>query len=169
MEVVGAISSVAGIATLVGQSLSGLSSLYNFFQACREASKTADQFLRAVTSLASTIKEVESLIGSIKRIELSETEGVLASLAIHVEDCAKDVERWVGEARACQMGLGEGTKACQTGGGRAKAWFKMFLVVVKKQSIKDVFQAMAAHKESISLSLSTTGRLVESKFAFYAD
>lgn len=109
MEVVGAISSVADIATVVGQSLSGLSSLYNFFKDCREVSKIADQFLRAVTSLESTITEVESLITSIKGISDTLTECVLASLPIHVDDCAKHVEKWLGE-----------TKACQTGGAGAK-------------------------------------------------
>ena len=116
----------------MGQSLSGLSRLYSFFKDCREASKTADQFLRGVTSLESTIKQVESLITSIKGISDTSTEGVLASLAIYIEDCTKDIKRWLGEAKS-------GTKA----------WFKRFLVAVKKQSIKDVFQEMAAHKESI--------------------
>jgi hypothetical protein len=159
MEVVAAVSSVAGIATLVGQSLSGLSSLYNFFKDCREVSKTADHFLRAVTSLESSIKQVESLITSVKGISDTSTEGVLASLAIHVEDCAKDIGRWLREAQSCHPGYGAGTKAM----------FKRFLVAVKKESIKDVFQEMAAHKASISLSLSTTGRSVEYKIRLYVN
>lgn len=101
MEVVAAVSSVAGIAVFVGQSLSGLSNLYNFVKDLREVSKTADQFLRAVTSLKRTIKEVESLIVSVKVISDNSTEGVLAPLAIHIEDCAKDIVRWDLEARAC--------------------------------------------------------------------
>lgn len=148
MEVVAAVSSVAGIASLVGQSLIGLSSLYSFFIDCREASKTANQFLRALTSLEGTIKDVETLINSIKHISDNSTESNLASLTIHVEDCKKDIDRWLEEAQSCLPGHGPATKSV----------FKKFLVAVKKQSIKDVFQDMAAHKESISLSLSTTGR-----------
>jgi hypothetical protein len=147
MEVVGAVSSIAGIASLVGQSLSGLSSLYNFYKDLREASKTADQFLRAVTSLKKTIEEVEGLIACINGISDTSTEGVLASLAIHIEDCARDIARWEVEA-----------KTCHPGGDGMKAGFKKFLVAVKKQGVKDVFQEMAAHKDSISLSLATTGR-----------
>jgi hypothetical protein len=37
------------------------------------------------------IKEVESLIASVKGISDTSTEGVLASLAIDIEDCAKDI------------------------------------------------------------------------------
>jgi hypothetical protein len=148
MEVVAAVSSVAGIASLLGQALIGLSSLYDFFKDCREASKTADQFLRALTSLEGTIKDVETLIDSIKHVSGTLTESNLASLAIHVEDCKKDIDRWLKEAQSCHPGSVTGTKS----------FFKKFLAAVKKQSIKDVFQEIAAHKESISLSLSTTGR-----------
>jgi hypothetical protein len=75
----------------MGQSLRGLTNLYNFVKDLREASKAADQLLRAVTSLERMIKEVESLIASVKGISDTSTEGVLASLAIDIEDCAKDI------------------------------------------------------------------------------
>jgi Fungal N-terminal domain of STAND proteins len=156
MEVVAAVSSIAGIASLVGQSLSGLSSLFNFFKDCRDASKTADHFLRSLTSLESTIKDVESLVTLVKNIPDTSAECTLASLAIHVEDCTKDIDRFLKEAQSCHPGNGPGTKSM----------FKNFLVAVRKQSIKDILQDMAAHKESISLSLSTTGRSVEPKSSF---
>jgi hypothetical protein len=130
MEVVAAVSSVAGIASLVGQSLIGLSSLYDFFKDCRDASKTADQFLRALTSLEGTIKDVETLIDSIKHISDTSTESNLASLAIHVDDCSNDIHRWLKEAQSCHPEYGPATKSM----------FKKFLVAVKKQSIKDVFR-----------------------------
>jgi hypothetical protein len=148
MEVVAAVSTVAGIASLVGQSLIGLSSLYNFFKDCRDASKTAEQFLQVLTSLEGTIKDVQTLLNSIKDISDTSTESNLALLAIHVEDCQKDIEEWLKEARSCHPGNGPGTKSV----------FKKFLAAVEKQSIKDIFRKMTAHKESISLSLSTTGR-----------
>jgi hypothetical protein len=150
MEVVATFSSIAGIASLVGQSLCGLSSLHNFFKDCRDASKTIDQFLRAVASLERTIKDVESLINSVKHVSHASTESNLASLAIHMEDCTKDIDRWLKEAQSCHPGYGPWTKSI----------FKKFLIAVKKQSIKDVFREIAAHRESISLILITTGRLV---------
>lgn len=97
MEVVAAVSSFACIATFVGQSLSGLSSLYNFFKDCRDASKTVDRFLIAVKSLERTIRDVESLLESIKCIPEAPAECNLASLTIHVEDCKKDIEINMGE------------------------------------------------------------------------
>jgi len=95
--------------------------LYNFVKDLREASKTADQFLRAVTLLERTIKEVESLIASFKGISDTSTEGVLASLAIHIEDCAKDIAQWDLEARPCHS-EGNGTKGN----------FKKFMAAIKK-------------------------------------
>ena len=155
MEVVAAISSAAGIATLVRQSLSNLSSLYNFFKDCRDASKTVDRFLIAVKSLERTIRNVESLLQSIKCIPEAPAESNLASLTVHVEDCKKDIEIWVREARSSRPGIGPG----------ATSVFRKFPVVVRKQSIKDVFREMAAHKESISLSLIATGRSVHGVIA----
>lgn len=150
MEAVAAVSSVAGIASLVGQALVGLSSLYDFFKDCRDASKTIDQFVRAVVSLERTIKDVESLVHSAKNVHQASIDSNLASLAIHMEDCTKDINRWLKEAQSCHPGYGPWTKSV----------FKKFLVAVKKQSIKDVFQEIAVHRESISLILITTGRLV---------
>lgn len=151
MEVIAAVSSVAGIASLVGQSLIGLSSLYNFFKDCRDASNTADQFLRALTSLESTIKDVDRLIKSVPDVSQASTETNLASLTIHVDDCKKDIERWLKEAQSCHPGSVTGSKSI----------FKKFLFAVKKQSIKDVFQEIAAHQRGIQLSLTNTGRLVD--------
>jgi hypothetical protein len=101
--------------------------------------------------LKGTINDVEILIDSIKHTSDALMESNLASLAIHLEDCAKDIDRWLKEAQSCHSENGPGTKSV----------FKKFLVAIKKQSIKDIFQEIAAHKDSISISLSTTGRLVE--------
>jgi hypothetical protein len=83
MEVVAAISSIAGIATLVRQSLSGLGSLYNFFKDCRDASKTVDRFLMAAKSLERTIRDVESFLQSIKCIPEAPAESGLALLTVY--------------------------------------------------------------------------------------
>jgi hypothetical protein len=151
MEAVAAVSSIAGIASLAGQSLVGLSSLYKFFKDCRDASKTIDRFLNVVDSLVVTIEDVERLINSIEQASGASTEINLASLTIHLDDCKKDIERWLEEAQSCHPGSVTGTKSV----------FKKFLVAVKKQSIKDVFHQIAAHQRGIRLSLSNTGRSVD--------
>jgi hypothetical protein len=108
--------------------------------------------LIAVKSLERTIRDVESLLESIKCIPEAPAES-------NVEDCKKDIEIWIREARSSQPGIGLG----------AASVFRKFLVAVRKQSIEDVFREMAAYKESISLSLIATGRLVRGGIASCQD
>jgi archaellum component FlaC len=89
MEVVAAVSSVAGIASLVGQSLSGLSKLYDFFQGCQNASKTISRFLSELTRLEKAIREVEDLISKIGESLEKPEESILTSLTFHLEDCER--------------------------------------------------------------------------------
>jgi hypothetical protein len=105
--------------------------------------------------LEGTVKDVEILIDSIKHISDTSTESNLASLAIHLEDCKKDIDRWLKEAQSCHPENGPGMKSV----------FKKFLVAVTKQSIRDIFQQIAVHQDSISASLITTGRSVEHEFS----
>jgi hypothetical protein len=148
MEVVAAVSSVAGIASLVGQSLAGLNNLYNLFQDCRNASKTAERFLDEATKLKETIEEVEKLLGRIRNVSSDPASSTLASLTIHLEDCRKDIARWLVVAQQHAI----------TGHSTAKKAFKKFLLAIKIRSIKDLFQEISGHRHSLALSLSATGR-----------
>lgn len=151
MEVVGAVASVAGIASLVAQSLSGLAKLIGFFKDYRDASKTIGRFLLEINSLEGAVKDVEILISRVEKDSEAAIQCNLASLNIHLDDCTNDVNRWLKQAEET-FGY--------AGFMDTKAWFKNFLVATKKQSIKDVFQEMASHKANISLSLSAIGRYV---------
>jgi hypothetical protein len=149
MEVVTAIASIAGIASFVGQAIGGLSKLSNFFKDCRNVSKTADRFLRDVSALEKALKDVEAFLTQAQTLSDAFHGTDLASLTINVEDCSKDAQRWVKEAE----GLGLTS-------GNSKSWFKKFLVAVKKESIKDIFEEIKNHRSSIMFSLLATGRYV---------
>jgi hypothetical protein len=148
MEVVAAVSSVAGIASLIAQSLHGLNHLYNLFKDCRDASKTAERFLNKVIKLKGTLEEVNQLVDRIRNVCSGPASSTLASLIIHLEDCGKDVARWLIAAQQNSI----------SGHSTAKNAFKKFLLGIKIKSIKDVFHEISRHRDSLALSLSATGR-----------
>jgi hypothetical protein len=148
MEVVSTISSVAGIASLVSQSLHGLNNLYNLFKDCRDASKTAERFLNEIIKLKETLEEVEKLVERIRHVCSDPAISTLASLTIHLEDCGKDVARWLITARQHPT----------SGDSTAKNAFKKFLLGIKIKSVKDIFHEISWHRDSLALSLSATGR-----------
>lgn len=148
MEVVAVISSVAGIATLVGQSVAGLTKLYNFFEECRNASKKTNRFLNEINSLRQTVLQVEELISKISAGFEPSGTSVLASLKIHLEDCAKDVTRWLEVAE----------KYIPSPKLKSKIYFKNFLLALKSREIADIFEQISSHQHGITLSLSATGR-----------
>jgi hypothetical protein len=148
MEVVAAVSSVAGIASLVGQSIHGLNHLYNLFKDCRDASKTAERFLNEVIKLKETLEEVKKLVDRIRSVCSDPASSTLASLTIHLEDCGKDVARWLIAAQQNPI----------SGLSTPKNAFKKFLLGIKIKSIKDVFREISRHRDSLVLCLSATGR-----------
>lgn len=149
MEVVSAVASIVGIAGFTGQAINGLQKLYNLFEDCRNASKTADRFLRDVASLTEALKDVETFLAKAQSLSNALHKTDLASLTINVEDCSKNVVEWVKEAEVMSSSL-RGTNSR----------FKKFVAAVKKQGVRDVFEQIGSHKSTIMLSLSATGRYV---------
>jgi hypothetical protein len=148
MEVVAAVSSIAGILGFAGQTITGIIRLNDFFQDCRSASKTIDQFLRELDTLKQTIEQVHGLTSKLDDRGGSALQGTLASLQIQLEDCNIDIDRWVEEAK----------KSLSFFGRRVKSAFKKFLVAVNKKSIKGIFTEIRIYRENISLKLSIIGR-----------
>jgi hypothetical protein len=159
MEAVAAVSSVAGILSLVGQALNGIVTLRGFYQECASASHFIQKFLKRLNDLIQILEDVKELM---KKLEASPSravaDNVLASLRIQIEDCGKDVYRWLEMARKSMPGSTTGTKAS----------FKCFLLALEKQKITDVYVEIAAHKDNIMTKLSVIGRYAMPKFpAFY--
>lgn len=147
MEVVAAASSIAGLASLAGQSLAGLSTLYNFFDNCRHASRTIDRFLTTISNLNQTLRDVTALVSNIKRSE-QPIGDIHASLTAQLHGCNNDVETWLEIAKRNNIFTGS----------RSKRYFKKFVIAVKNDTFKDVHEQMATHRHCIALSLSVLGR-----------
>ena len=62
MEIVAAVSSVAGILSLTGQSIQGIITLKSFFSDISTASDTIDRFIRDVNGLLKVLYDVERLL-----------------------------------------------------------------------------------------------------------
>jgi hypothetical protein len=152
MEVVAAVSSVASIASLVGQSLSGLKNLHDFVQDCRNASRTVTRFLDELTTLRQTIEEVDALILQIKEPLEGFRCNILNSLSTQLEQCVNDLHRWLEAAR----------KNTHPNRSNYKKFFESILISIRSKDIKDIYRQIACHRQGISLSLSATGRYVVS-------
>jgi hypothetical protein len=148
MEVVAAVSSVAGIASLVGQSLNGLNKLYEFVSDCRNASRTVTRFRDELTTLRQTIEEVEALVLQIKDPFEDSRHCTFNSLTFHLENCANNLHKWFEAAQ----------KSDVPDGSNYKNFFSSILVAIRSKDIKDIFKQISSHRQAISLSLSATGR-----------
>jgi hypothetical protein len=149
MEVIASVASVGGIVSLAGQTLTGITTLRDFFTNWSSASKTIERFLRELNTLILAVEHVKELATSTNEaLGRASSSSILASLRIQVEDCSNDVYRWLEIARRYQPDANSG----------AKASFKKFLVALNKQGLTDIFTAISAHKESLVLKMSVVGR-----------
>lgn len=149
MEVVAAVSSIAGIVALAGQVLSGIVALQGVFDTYIQASRTIEKFVSALKSLLDTIQEVKDLVQKLERASTFIAKSILLSLQTQLEDCSQDVLQWAQVARANRVGRT---------GSSFDTVFKKFLVALKKDSIDTIFKEIAAHQDSISIKLSVIGR-----------
>ena len=152
MDGVTAAASVAGILTLVGQSIQGIKMLREFFSDIGSASKTADVFLRDINGLLKVLQQVADLLAKTPE---DHTESNVASLQIELEDCSNDVFGWLDTARKLRPGSGKG----------GKQWFKCFWLAVNKKSVQDIREEISRHQQAISLGLSVLGRYNNLQFS----
>jgi len=81
----------------------GLSKLHDFFYDLQNSSNTLDRFLHELEGLRRTVTEVTGNESSVHA-----NSSLIASLMIHLEDCAKDVEKWLEVAQ--KKVLSQGTQ-----------------------------------------------------------
>jgi hypothetical protein len=151
MEAVAAVSSVAGIVSLAGQSLNGLRRLYDFVQDCKNASRTVTRFLDELSSLRQIIEEVDALVLQIKEPFEDFRRDILDSLTTQLEGCANDLHRWLEGAQKNNIS----TRS------NCKNFFESILIAIRSNDVKDIFKQIASHRQGISLSLSAAGRCVK--------
>lgn len=90
--IVAAVSSVAGILSLLGENLHGIMKLRDFFSDMTSASRTIARFLYDIDSLIQTIQAVNDLVA---RLPEDCKDSYILDLHIQLENYSKDVSRWV--------------------------------------------------------------------------
>ena len=146
MEAIAAISSIAGILSLLGQAIDSTTKLRNFLSEVSSASETASQLLHDLDCLLQTLDAVTSLV---KLLPLEFKNPSVVSLHLRIQAYTKDVFNWFKVAKDIRPAQ-DGTKA----------WFKKLWVATNIKSIRDIRDELDRHKHTISLDLTIIGRYV---------
>ena len=154
MEAVAAAASIAGIITVVGQSIDGLIRFSDFFSDVSSASKTISRLLNDINSLIRVLEDIRDVL---EQARARQRDQNLASLDIKLEDCAKDVQIWLATARLLRPGSDSG----------GKAWLKKFRLAVNSTAIQTIREEIGRHKQTLCLSLEVFGRYIISNLSVY--
>ena len=145
MEVVAAAASIAGIITVVAQSIDGLEKFKEFFDDVSSASKTIIRLLADINSLIQVLENVGDVF---ERAEARKNGQNFASLDVKLEDCSRDVHVWLATARILRP-------ASESGG---RAWLQKFRLATNKNAIRNIREEIGRHKQALCLSLAVLGR-----------
>ena len=149
MEGLAAASSVTGVLSLAGQTIDGIVKLHCFFKDVSSASRTIGRFLQGINQLIKLIEDVKTLLLSVAESPTQlGADFEIAALDIQLEDCSRDVYRWLKLARDHHPGFSTGTKA----------GFKKFWVAVNKGEVRGISEDIREHRHGIVASLSVLGR-----------
>ena len=148
MEAVAAAASIAGIITLVFQSIDGLVKFKELFADASAASKTVDALNSDINSLIQTLEDAWHIL---EKIEAQKATINFASLDIKLADCSQDISIWLSTAKLLRP----------TGEHGGKAWLKKFRLAVNKNAVQGVRNEISRHRQIISLSLSVLGRNID--------
>ena len=145
MEAVAAAASIAGIITLVFQSIDGLQKFKELFSDASSASKAISRLLNDINSLIQILENVKDIL---EQFEAQKKEKNFAFLDIKIADCSKDVQVWLSTARILRPSAEHG----------GKAWLRKFRLAVNKDAIQTIRDEIGRHRQIICLSLSVLGR-----------
>ena len=149
MEGLSVASSIAGLLSLTGQTLDGVVKLHGFFKDVSSASRTVERFLLSINQLMKLMADVETTLQAISDCPTYSGEDFkVAALAIQLEDCSKNVFRWLQLARDHHPGFSTGSKAT----------FRRFWIAVNKGQVRDILYEIKEHRHGILASLSVLGR-----------
>lgn len=144
MEVVAATASVAGILTLVGQTISGVKKLSDFYSDVSTASRTACHLLRDVNALLKVLFDIQTLAGRLPTIF---DDLQIASLRILLEDCSQDVQRWI-------LAVIETYPVPKSG---TKAYLRKIKIGMNKKKIEDIRIEIDRNRQALTISLAVLG------------
>jgi hypothetical protein len=148
MEVVGAAASVAGLLSLVGQSLDGIFKLLGFIKTFNAAQSTLNIFLRDVESLQSSLIRIQRLLTHLPLDQPIVTETLnLEGLAWQINACLKEVKDWEYSAK----------KYSKSPPTNIKGFFKKFRVAVNKAGFSEFHGRIMQHQQGLNLILAVLG------------
>lgn len=145
MEVVAAISSIAGLLTLLGESIGGTRKLLDFVFDISSASSTVQNFISDINSFLQNLQAVYELV---EKLPEDFTSSQIATLHGQLTTYNKDIGLWLNTAKALRP-------ASEVG---AKAWFKKFWIAASIKPLGDVRDELDRHNQAVSLSLALLGR-----------
>ncbi|MCJ1377882.1 hypothetical protein MMC17_000978 [Xylographa soralifera] len=149
MDVLSVASSIAGILSIVGQSIDGIVKLKQLFCDISSASKTIGTFLRDINSLLHVLNDVETLLSQLDaRIYSGAVDVSTASLQIELEDCLKDIFTW--------LRVADGLRPPSDLG--ARVWFQKVWVAINQNSVKGIREDIGRHKQALQVNLALIGR-----------
>ncbi|KAK0513904.1 hypothetical protein JMJ35_003626 [Cladonia borealis] len=148
MEVISAVSGIAGILNLLGQTIQSTQKLKGFFTDVTSASESVKLLLSDIDFLLTTSHHVSNLVDALPP-EFEDSQ--IVTLRSKLESYSEDSSRWIKTA-------GKLRPASDIG---ARMWFKKFRVAVNMKSVTDLRNVLDTHKQNINLSLNLLGRALE--------
>ena len=145
MEAVAVAASIAGIVSLLGESLKGTKKLRDFFSDMSSASRIMSQILGDIDSLLSSIQSIKELCGKLPQ-DFEDTHVIL--LQVQLGDYEYDVCRWLTIASTLRPASEKGMKA----------WLKKSWVAVNMKCVNEMAKELARYKQTFILNLSILGR-----------
>lgn len=154
MEAVAAAASVAGIVALSGECLTAILKIRNFYSDITWASKDIDAFVKRIDSLSKVLEGVKEICASIESTEPSSQPTFnIAGLQFQVEDCAKDLNRWLEIGQKLHP-----TKWPEGPERGTLATFRKFRAAADKRSVKGMQEQLASSERAINSCLAVIGR-----------
>ncbi|KAH8670114.1 hypothetical protein BGZ60DRAFT_514821 [Tricladium varicosporioides] len=140
MEALATAASVAGVLSLAGQTIDGIIKFTSFFSDISSASRTIERFLQSLNQLIKLIEDVKSLLSSVAD---DGADFKIAAMEIQLDDCSKEVYRWLKVAKEHHPAFSIGTKK----------GFKKFWVAVHKGKVRSISEDVKEYRHEISASL----------------
>lgn len=148
MEAIAAASSVAGILSLLGQSIDGISKLRGLLLNVSGASRHVSLFLYDINCLLEALHEAKQLVD---RLPEDFKDSQITALQIQLDFCTTDVHRLLETAGSLRP-------ASEVG---AKAWIKKFWNAVNRDVLRNAREELERHRQAIELSLTVLGRTLD--------
>lgn len=145
MEAIAAASSIAGILSLLGQSIDGVSKLRGFFLNVSVSSRNVSLFLYDINSLLEALHAAKQIVDKLPE-DFKDSQ--VTALQIQLDVCTTDIHRLLESASALRP-------ASEVG---AKIWMKQFWNAVNKDVLRNAREDLERHRQAIELSLIVLGR-----------